>query len=111
MTESLDEVEPLCKPQAQRSCRVPSNWKAAALLGSVCGESCDDEVSTRSHSGGGSVRILGLVVGIGEEMKGGAVVPNVDLTIEYQIERICAHKAHHTCGVSEPFAELIERST
>ena len=81
------------------------------MLGAVCGESCDDEVSTRSHSGGGPVCILSLVVRIDEEMKGGAVVPDVDLTIEHQIERIRADESDHTCGVSEPFAELIERST
>ena len=111
VTESFDLVEPLCKPHAQRRCRVPGNGKAAAVLGSVCGEGCDDQVSTWAHSGGGTVRILSLVVRIDEEMKGGAVVPNVDLTIEHQIEHICAHKADHPCGVPKPFAELIERAT
>ena len=111
MTESFDLFEPLCKPHAQRCCRVPGNGKSAAMLGPVCGEGCDDEVSTRSNCSGDTVRILSLVVRIDEEMKGGAVVPNVDLIIEPQIEHICAHKSDYTVGVSKPFAELIERTT
>jgi hypothetical protein len=80
------------------------------VLWSVCRERCDDEVSTRSHSAGDAVRVFSLVVRIDEEVKGGAVVPNVDLAGEDQIEYILAHKVNLTCGVSEPFAKLIERS-
>lgn len=109
--ERFDLVEPRSKHHAQCGGRVPGNGKTTAVLGSIVREGCDDQVSTRPHSSGGPVRILGLVVRIGEEMKGGAVVPNVDLAIEHQIEHISAHESNDSYGVSEPFGELIERST
>ncbi len=90
---------------------MPGDGKTAAVLGSAFGERRDDEVSTRSHSRGDAVRILSLVVRIDEEVKGGPVVPHVDLAIEHQVEHICAHEVDLACGVCEPFGKLIERSS
>lgn len=78
LLEGAYQPEVLTEDERQGVRRVSLYGKTAAALGSIEREGREDDVTSGAHTGSKGVEVAALVFRVDEEVKDGAIVPDVD---------------------------------